>query len=987
MDYTRSGLYEIIDKRELKDINANGIYLKHVKSGARVMLIECDDDNKVFNIAFRTPPEDSTGVAHIIEHSVLCGSSKYPVKDPFVELEKGSFKTFLNAMTFPDKTMYPVASTNEKELFNLADVYLDAVFHPAIYREKRIFMQEGWSYRMEDKDSPLEISGVVYSEMKGVFSSPDDVLEHRVMESLYPDSQYSVESGGDPEYIPDLTYEDFIDFHRKYYHPSNSYIFVYGNGDMEKMLDFLDDGYLKTYDRAGIVSDLRYQDPTGGFIERSDEYPVESKEDEKGGTYLTYNMITGDSFDQKALAALEVIDYALVSAPGAPLRERLLAEGIGNDVFGVLTDGILQPYYSVVARNADEEQKDRFLEIIKEEFQKAADEGLNTDSLLARLNFLDFQFREGDYGVYPKGIMYSIQMMETWLYDENRPFDALSRIENYRSLKKECIEHTGYFEDMIRTRLLGCGRSSLVSLIPKAGLAGIKEEALKEKLRYIRDAMTDEEIESIVENTKDLREYQKKQDTKEELDRLPKLSIGDVVRKAREYRTEETQLSCGIGDVKLLFHEKNANGIVYVTFMFPLENAEPEDVFYAGLLRSVLQKMNTAEHTYLDLSNIVNLKTGGISFGIPVYEDRNDTSAYKAYFVVRVKALAENVSDALDIIKEIVNDTCFDDTERLYQIISEKWTAMKNVMQQAGHSTAVNRALAYGRGSYAYADANQGITFFDRLDRIYRNYEMYKEETVSGLKDTAEKVFSGKEFLVSITGDRTDFESVAGKIEDTAASVFEKYGTDVKKASSKITALGKLNEGFTTPGQVQYVAICGNFKDLGYKYSGKLLVLRHMLNFGYIWDRVRVDGNAYGCGCAFDRNGRTSFMSYRDPHIKRTYDTYMDVGSYLRGLEISEDDVERNIIGTLSETDIPLTPSMYGQIALKNHMIKVTNEELQKERDEIFDTKPGDISSFGTLIEDTVSSGGICVVGSSAKINEHSDMFNSIRPLTGSDSE
>ncbi len=428
--------YQIIERRMIEDLNAEGYILKHKKTGARVVLLLNDDENKVFYIGFRTPPVDSTGVAHILEHSVLCGSKNFPVKDPFIELAKGSLNTFLNAMTYPDKTVYPVASCNDKDFKNLVHVYLDAVLYPNIYREEKIFRQEGWHYEMEDLSEELSLNGVVYNEMKGAFSSPDDVVEREIMNSLYPNTTYGLESGGDPEVIPELTYEEFLDFHRKYYHPSNSYVYLYGNMDAAEYLTFMDENYFSSFEELEVDSVIRKEEAFQMPKEIVKEYPIMEDEDVSKNTYLTYNVSMGSSLDRDLYVAMEVLDYVLCSAPGAPIKQALLDKGIGGGVYSTLENGILQPYFSVVAKFAQEGQKDEFVQVIEETLTGLAEKGVNRKALEAAINYFEFRYREADFGSYPRGLMLGLQALDSWLYDDNAPFMHIEANQTYEKLRK-----------------------------------------------------------------------------------------------------------------------------------------------------------------------------------------------------------------------------------------------------------------------------------------------------------------------------------------------------------------------------------------------------------------------------------------------------------------------------------------------------------------------------------------------------------------------
>ena len=513
--------YEVVTEENLTDIHSTGWLLRHKKTGARVMLIENDDENKVFNIAFRTPPKDSTGVAHILEHSVLCGSREFPLKDPFVELVKGSLNTFLNAMTYPDKTCYPVASCNDKDFQNLMHVYLDAVFYPNIYKREEIFRQEGWNYHLEQKEGPLKYNGVVYNEMKGAFSSPDEVLEREIMNHLFPDTTYGCESGGDPKNIPDLTYENFLNFHRTYYHPSNSYIYLYGNMDMDERLDYLDREYLSKYDKIEMDSEIKKQEPFARPHVVDKTYPISSAEDEKDATYLAYTFVISDALDQELYQAFSVLEYALFSSPGAPVRTTLLEKGIGKDIMGSFDTGMLQPMFSVMARGANPEDKQAFVDTVQEVLLHQVAEGIDKKALLAGINASQFQFREADFGSFPKGLIFGLQCMDSWLYDENQPFVHMHGIDVLDGLREKV--DTDYFEKLIETYLLANTHASVLMVEPKKGLVTEAEEQLKAELAEYKASMSEAEMDALIAQTKALKEHQQESSSKEALACLPML--------------------------------------------------------------------------------------------------------------------------------------------------------------------------------------------------------------------------------------------------------------------------------------------------------------------------------------------------------------------------------------------------------------------------------------------------------------------------------
>ena len=600
------GSYEILESRQVPDLNSYGFLLRHKKTGARLTLLSNDDNNKVFYIGFRTPPEDSTGVAHIIEHTVLCGSKNFPVKDPFIELAKGSLNTFLNAMTYPDKTVYPVASCNDKDFQNLMHVYLDAVFYPNIYKEKKIFMQEGWHYDLADMEDDLTINGVVYNEMKGAFSSPDDVLDREVLNSLFPDTAYGTESGGDPDVIPDLTYEAFLDFHKKYYHPSNSYIYLYGDMDMAEKLEFIDKEYLSGFDALAVDSAIRVQEGFAAPREMRKEYSIMEDESEKGNTYLAYNAVIGDNLDRKLYIAFQILDYALCSAPGAPLKEALIRQGIGKEIYSTYDNGVMQPYFSIVAKGAEEDQKEEFIRVIEGVLKEQAEQGIDRKALRAGLNYFEFKYRESDFGSYPKGLILGLQTLDSWLYDDEKPFLHVEANETFGTLKKEV--ESGYFEDLIRTHLLDNGHKSILVLAPSKGMTARKDAALQKKLQEWKESLGREELEEMIRQTKELEQYQEEPNSKEALQKIPLLKREDIKKEAEKYVNEEHDMA---GGTLVLEHDIYTNGIAYLRFMFDIGQIPAELFPYIGVLKNVLGMVDTENYAYGYLYHETNIKKIG----------------------------------------------------------------------------------------------------------------------------------------------------------------------------------------------------------------------------------------------------------------------------------------------------------------------------------------------------------------------------------------
>ena len=600
--------YEYVSSQRLENLKSEGMILKHKKSGARICLISNDDENKVFYIGFRTPPVDSTGLQHIMEHSVLCGSKKYPVKDPFIELAKGSLNTFLNAMTYPDKTVYPVASCNDKDFQNLMNVYLDAVFYPNIYTREQIFKQEGWHYELKDATDPVTINGVVYNEMKGVYSSADDVLEREIISSLFPDSVYSNESGGDPKVIPTLTYDKFIEYHRNFYHPCNSYIYLYGNMDMAEKLEFIDREYLRDYDVIDLDTAIELQKPFSSMNRVTKYYPVTDDDEQTDGTYLSYNTVIDTVLDRELYLAFQIIEYSLLTAPGAVLKQKLLDKGIGEDIYGSYDNGIYQPYFTVVSKNANEEDAENFLNTIKDVLSQVVKEGLDKKSLRAGLNVLEFRYRENDFGGYPKGLVYGLEALDSWLYDENHPFMHIEILDVFEKLKG--LVDTDYFEKLIDKYLLNNSHSSFVVLRPKAGLQDEIDEQLTKELEAYKAQLSEAQINELVESTKELIAYQEEPSTGEELETIPLLEISDIKESIIPFKNTLNMVE----DTKVLTHDIFTNGIGYLTLGFDCDNISTELLPYLALLSNILGLIDTENYSYADLTSEIFLNSGGIDF-------------------------------------------------------------------------------------------------------------------------------------------------------------------------------------------------------------------------------------------------------------------------------------------------------------------------------------------------------------------------------------
>ncbi len=958
--------YELLEKREIEELHSTGYYLKHKKTGAKVCLLSNDDENKVFYIGFRTPAPDDTGVAHILEHSVLCGSKEFPVKDPFVELAKGSLNTFLNAMTYPDKTVYPVASCNDKDFQNLIHVYMDAVFYPNIYQKKEIFCQEGWHYEMEKEDGELTVNGVVYNEMKGAFSSPEGVLEREILNSLYPDTTYANESGGDPEFIPTLTREQFLDFHSRYYHPSNSYIFLYGNCDMAEKLIWLDEKYLSHYDYLSIDSEIRTQPPFEKMREIVKEYSISAEESEEDHTYLSYNKSVGDTLDPKLYLAMQVLEYVLLSATGAPLKEALLDAGIGQDIMSSYDNGVKQPIFSIIAKNANEDQKDTFVEVLESTLKKLAEEGLDEKALRAGINYFEFRYREADFGNYPAGLMYGLQAFDSWLYRDDSAFLHLEALDTFAFLKEQAEK--GYFEDLIKTWLLDNPHGTLVTIRPKKGLTAEQDEKQKEKLKAYRDSLSPEEKQQIVAFTKHLKQYQSEPSPQEDLAKIPLLSREDIEKKVQPFQNEERR----VAGTTLLYHPIFTNGIGYLDLIFRADRIPMELIPYLGLLKAVLGQVDTEHYSYGDFSSELNLHTGGISISVGSYDSLQEPGVYTAVLEVKSKALYEEVPVAFAMIKEMLLTSKFRDKKRLKEILSETKSRLQMVFQTAGHSMAALRAMSYFSSSAAFSDRTEGVDFYHFIEELDKSFETDFEKTAKKLEQLCKLLFCQENLLISYTGEKKSLADMEAEAEKLTGALYPNTGAE--KAVWELVPAHK-NEGLKTSSQIQYVARAGSFLSAGLPYTGALKVLRIIMSYEYLWNNVRVKGGAYGCMNNYTRTGSGYLVSYRDPNLSKTNAIFEESADYTEHFEVSERDMTKYIIGTVSSMDTPLNARAKGRRSLSAYMTGLTEEQLQKERDEVLGCGIEEIRALAPYLRAILSQHYLCVIGNEEKLEEEKELF------------
>lgn len=938
---------------------------QHNKTKAKIIFIENEDTHKTFSIGFRTPPDDSTGVAHIIEHSVLCGSRKFPLKDPFVELAKGSLNTYLNAMTYPDKTLYPISSQNEADFHNLMDVYLDAVFFPNIYQNDYILMQEGWRYHIESEEAPLEYKGVVYNEMKGAFSSPEEVIFRKIKETLFPDTTYANESGGAPENITDLTYEDFIAFHKKYYHPSNSYIGLYGNVDIEETLKFIDKDYLSHFDYLQVDSEIARQTPFSQEVQAS--YPYSVSEEKASQMYLSYNWVMGEVTNRQLMIALSILEYLLLDTPASPLKKALIKAGIGEDVFGVFQTHLRQPIFSIVAKNVSEDKKESFYQIIDDTLRQLVQTGIQESLLNGAVQVKEFELREGDFKGYSKGLLYYINCMKNWIYDKS-PVECLQYEKEMAFIHAN--KHNGYFEGLIETYFINNKHISKVELYPKLDLDVEIEKDITDRLAKIKASWSKEELQAAVEKTKAFTKAQQEPDSEEAIHSIPILKKEDLETKSTYPRADVKEYE----GINYIISPLFTNKIVYLNWYIDLVGVEHVYTPYMGMLVGMLGKLNTSHYTYEELSSFSDENIGGIEYHIQGFSNVKDSMHSKRMFIVKSKALQSKITEQMLILKEVLTETLLEDKARLLEVIREMKSIMEMSLSGEGHKIAYSRLLSHLTEIELFEEETKGLSFYHFVCDIEKNWENKQEEVIQNLQKAYKMLGNKVRFTIGLTVDEE-------LLEETLQTITQEIKTfeiePLQRLEKKFEATS-IQEGLIYPGNVNYVAMGSNFKQKGYTYHGSMLMLKSILSMDYLWQNVRVKNGAYGCFADFRRSGNMFFVSYRDPNIKPTLDTYRAIVEYVRELNLTERELVQYLIGTVSNLDFPFTASTEGNIAQNYYLLGMEEQMLQTSRDELFATTNETLQGFASLIEACLEANNYCVFGHTASIEENKDLFKEI---------
>ena len=967
--------FRLLKQQTVPEIDAKGYAFVHEKSGARLFFLENDDDNKVFSISFRTTPADDTGVAHIVEHSVLCGSRKYPLKEPFVELVKGSMNTFLNAMTFPDKTMYPVASRNDKDFQNLMDVYLDAVFYPVMKETPEIFQQEGWHYEIESAAEPLRYSGVVYNEMKGALSSPDDVLENKVMLSLYPDTTYGFESGGDPDAIPTLTYEGFCAFHSRYYHPSNSYIYLYGALDIEEKLAYLDREYLSSFDRIEPHSEIALQKPFGEMVRQEAAYSISEGEKESEKTFLALSWLVGEADDAEAMLALDILQHALLQTEAAPLKKALMDAKIGKDVSSSFEDALRQPYMSLIVTGSEAERADELCSLTEKELRRLVDDGIDKTLLEASINRLEFKVREADFGTSPKGLVYNIKIMNSWLYDAD-PALYLYYEELFQRMREGLKGR--YFEEVLEKRLLKNTHRSLVVLKPSKTLSAERDKALAEALEKKKQSFTSEEIEGIVEMNKRLKERQESPETPEALATIPLLALSDIRREVEKLPLVEREIE----GCKTLFSDVFTNKIAYINLWFDAQGVPQEHIPYLYLLTGLLDAVDTESHTYAELSNISNLHTGGISYENSAIARTGEPDSCLPLFRVRARAFVRKLPELFSFLAEVLTESKFTDKKRLEELCGQCRAVLEARVMSASQRSMAARIASYLSPAGAYNEQAM-LSFYSFVADITDHFDERFEELSRTLTSLLPLVFTQGGLTIGVTLSEDEY----GAFAEEAQKFCRRLPQEKAKPQRYSFDVRAKNEGILSSSRVQYVGKAANFLRLGFSYTGSMDVLETILRYDYFWTKIRVQGGAYGAFTQISRVGTLFFSSYRDPNLKETLDVFDKTSDYLASFDVSDREMVKFIIGTISTLDVPLTPQLKGSVAQDRFFRQLTDADRQKTRDEILATRQEDIRALAAVVDACMKENILCVFGNEEKLKENAGLFGSLLHALGSSTD
>lgn len=931
--------FKLTDKKFVNDINSEVFEFEHKKTKSKLIYIKNDDANKVFTIGFKTIPDDSTGVAHIIEHSVLNGSDKYPVKEPFVELMKSSLNTFLNAMTFSEKTLYPVASQNNKDFMNLISVYLDAVFEPNITKIKEIFMQEGWHYELENKEDKLSLNGVVYSEMKGALSSPLEVMEESINQSLF-DNCYKYNSGGDPDVIPSLTYEKFLEFYHKFYHPSNAMIILYGNCKVEEIMKFIDENYFNKFDYSEIDSSIKFTDPFSEEKKEKFTYSINDEDDIKGKTFFSKNYVVSTATDEETCFAMNVLKNVLVDSESSLIKKKLLENNLCGDVCVSYHNFKLQPTFNIIVQNTDEENIEQINKIIESTISDLAFNGIDKKFLEACITNTVFKFKQEISNNSLKGIDLSINLFNRWSFIDN-PVEVLYYEDRIKKMYA-MLENNG-FEKLLERYFVNNNHKSSVTLIPEKGLARKKAEALSKKLQEYKDSLNDSELNQIVNECKSLKKRQITPDTEEDLSTMPVLDLCDIDKNSIKRNVNEEKTD----KYALLHYEKFTNDLLYNQILFDASNLNKEEMYYAGLLSQILGKISTRNYNLDNLLNETMINAGEISFRNAAFLDTQDINNAFKHFKVTMKMSTSKIDKAIELLDEILFNSELNDFARIKQILNMTITYMQSRFVVAGHNYSIIRLLSKFDTSYYYLEKTTGYSFYNFVKNLYDNFDNMKDNISKNLSNVLHKLLNTNNLIITTTCTKQQKDEFKKRI----SFITEKLDSTIYPCVFDNFEYNNDKEAFSIASNVQYVGMGYNFKKLGYNFDGSMKVIETLLSTDYLWNNVRVLGGAYGCLMKLKKEGTLVFVSYRDPNLDKTVENYRNIVKFLDETHLDKTNLTKYIIGTIKDLDQPLSVEDEGNAAFNKYISHDTYENQQYIREQILNTKSEDINRFKDLFK------------------------------------
>lgn len=955
--------FRLIGSKEIPSQQTTAYLFEHEKTGAQALKLDTEDNNKSFGIGFRTPPTDSTGVAHILEHCVLGGSEKYTTKEPFMDLVGGSLQTFLNAMTFSDKTIYPIASRNEEDYHNLMDVYLDAVFHPLVLTKEAIFRQEGIVELLEDDD--LRYNGVVYNEMKGAMSVAEDQVMQQVAEQLLPDTTYANNSGGDPYCIPDLTYDDFIAFYKKYYHPSNSYLYFYGDGDIDKELahaaEFLDD-----FDHLDVDSSIALQTPFSAPKRVEGQYHVGASEETENKDYLGVAIAAGLATEPTDRIMISLLNQMLYHSEASPLKRALLDAGIGEDFLSPYDDGV-HLSFGIIAKNTDKNRMDEFLQIFDDVMKDIAEHGITENLLEASLNKMEFQMTEGpSYAV--KGVVKFITAMSSWLYDQN-PLDSLD-FEALLATIREKLD-AGYLQTFVKERIVENSHRLEIAVVPEPGLFDEKDKAVDEKLKTMYENLTETDKETLTARKAALQSYQSDADSPEDKATIPRLDL-----KTLDPKVDRIEQHIYEDDgIRLVHNDVPTGRIVYMDLIFDLSHLTEDELAQASHVTSFLKDVSTQTRSYDRLAMDLDKTVGGLSIQLLVSEEK-ETKRPLPNLLVSTKFFAEKQQEAVALVEDVLYHSVFDDAKRLKEILSEDLSSMDSDLIQAGHSIAMKRVRSYVNKAAALAEKTGGLDSYMQLQDVVARFKDEHAQYIDQWKELYKKLFRKERCALGVTTDQEQFDAAKDHWKPLYANL-----PSFPEDQLQVTLPSVKKEGFITPATVQYVSKGADIEALGYTYSGDMAVLTNLMSIGYLHSQIRAIGGAYGAGLSITQQGLLSTYSYRDPQLTKTIDVYRSMGEFMDQLNLSQEDLDVSIIGTMNHFDPAMSPRDKG-IAALYHLIRGTNYDMiEKSLQEALKATVDGLKAHGPMLDKAMEQEYLCVLGAEKALKENEGLFDTLTHL------